>query len=410
VIAEWLNQAATKRPDHCALRVLGSGDFLTFSQLKTAVDGAALALRQAGLCAGQAVPLAMERTLAAVVQILAVISVNAVPVLGGTSALSKQGVARSKGALVVVYTSGSTGNPIPIPLSITQIRASVAGSAERLGVDPSDAWLCVLPLNHVGGLSIVFRGICAGTTVVLGPESFQPQVVAEALQRGEVTQVSLVPTQLQRLMPFFELRPPALSLRFILLGGGAASVGLLSACEGLGLPVARTWGMTECASQIATAFPGVLSGPVPTLSGVEVVRDPATGRLRVSGDIAPGGSFLTRDLGQVSDKGVLLDGRVDDIVISGGENLSLVRIQSALEKHPLIVEAAVVVRPDSMWGERPVAICVCKNGLRPTVESVGVFLLEQGLRAREIPDSLQWVDSLPRNELGKLIKGLLPWE
>jgi acyl-coenzyme A synthetase/AMP-(fatty) acid ligase len=168
--------------------------------------------------------------------------------------------------------------------------------------------------------------------------------------------------------------------------------------------------MTECASQVATAFPGVLSGPVPVLSGVEVTCDSETGRLRVLGDIAPGGSFLTRDLGQVSREGVLLKGRVDDIVISGGENLSLGRIQSALEKHPLIAEAAVIVRPDSVWGERPVAICVCQPGVAPTLDLLREFLLAEGLRDREVPDALQWVESLPRNELGKLSKGLLHWK
>ena len=409
MIAKWLKQAATERPDHCALRILGSQESQSFAQLKTNVDTAALKLLEKGIAPGQPTPVVMERSIAAVVHLLAVFSVNAVPVLG-EQPHSKHVVEPSKGAFVVVHTSGSTGDPVPIFLSESQVEASVAGSADRLGVDSSDAWLCVLPLDHVGGLSILFRAICAGTTVVLGPQSFQPRVVSEALQRGEVTQISLVPTQLKRLIPFFEVRGPSERVRFMLVGGAATGAELLSACGRLGLPVARTWGMTECASQVATAFPGVLSGPVPVLLGVEVTRDSETGRLRVWGDIAPGGSFLTRDLGQVSREGVLLEGRVDDIVISGGENLSLGRIQQALEKHPFIAEAAVIVRPDSVWGERPVAICVSLSDTPPTLDSVREFLLGQGFRDREIPDALQWVEALPRNELGKLSKGLLHWK
>jgi o-succinylbenzoate---CoA ligase len=408
MIEKWLEQAAGQHPERLAIRVLGHSNSLSWSAVEERVVRGAATRSAAGVQRGELLVLTLDRTIESVLDLFAVLLLRAVPVLGG--ALPADSVRVPEGTVLVVYTSGSTGKPKPVFLSQTQIEASVLGSAQRLGVEPSDAWLCALPLSHVGGLSILLRALAAGTSVVLAPGSFQAQALVEALQAGKVSQVSLVPTQLKRMMPFFEQAPPSPFLRFVLLGGAAADQALLADCERLGLPVARTWGMTECASQVATAKPGVFAGPLPPLPGVRVLRDTESGCLRVLGAIAPGGSFLTRDTGQVCEQGVVIEDRVDNIVISGGENLSLDRIRLAVVLHPEIADAAVLSRPDSQWGERPVAFCVAMNRVPPTLESIREFLASAGLREREFPDEIQWVDCLPRTELGKLIKSDLHWK
>jgi len=407
MIEKWLQQAAMQHPDRLAIRVLGHSKGLSWRAVAERVVLRAASHHRAGLQAGALRVLHLERTVESVLELFAVLCLRAVPVLGGP--LPAEALPVPEGTVVGVYTSGSTGDPKLVFLSQSQIQASVFGSAQRLGVEPSDAWLCALPLSHVGGLSILLRTLAAGTAVVLAPAPFQPQVLAEAVQSGQVSQLSLVPTQLKGMLPFFEETPPSPCLRFVLLGGAAADQALLADCERLGLPVARTWGMTECASQVATAKPGVLNGPLPPLPGVRVLRDTESGRLRVVGAIAPGGSFLTRDTGRVCEQGVVIEDRVDNIVISGGENLSLEAIRLAVVQHPEIADAAVLSRPDSQWGERPVALCVAVGTVPPTLKSIREFLGSLGLREREFPDLIQWVESLPRNELGKLIKSEIHW-
>jgi O-succinylbenzoic acid--CoA ligase len=407
VIAGFLRSAVARSPDGVALRVLGASRVVLWAELQVLVEQRQLELQALGLEPGDWIALAAERTIAHAVELLAALCLGAVPVLGGPLSHHDQG---GTNPMLVVYTSGSTGAAKPIPLMEVQIRASISASASRLGVRTTDAWLCALPLDHVGGVLILFRALSAGTCVVLAPGPFSPESLAAALSNGMGNQISLVPFQLQRMLPFLKERPPSADLRFILLGGGAASRTLLVECEHLGLPVARTWGMTECASQVATAKPGVFSGPLPPLPGVQVLRESGSGRLRIIGDIAPKGSFLSRDTGTSCELGVSLAGRVDNIVISGGENLSLDRIQNALLDHPEIADAVVIARSDSEWGERPVALCVAAGALRPKLKSIRAFLKKKGLRQREFPDFVQWVERVPRNALGKLIKSEIHWD
>jgi O-succinylbenzoic acid--CoA ligase len=359
----------------------------------------------------------MSRSEEDVIRLLGLFWLGAIPVLGGPEPGSILTDEKGEGipafqwtgdqTQLLLFTSGSTGTPQAVPLSAGQIQASVQASAEHLGSVLDDAWLCPLPLHHIGGLSILFRCLASATTLVLAPGPFDAQRISQACQSGEITQLSLVPTQLERMLPSLQAAPLSPRLRFVLLGGSSAHRDLLDACERLNLPVARTWGMTECASQIATARPSVLRGPLPLLPGVRVRRDEPTGRLLVEGPIAPDGAFLTRDLGSVGPEGVLVEGRVDDLVISGGENLSLSRITEALLGHPEVLDAVVLARPDPTWGERPHAILVSRDVARPSLLELRDYLLERGLRKREVPDVIQWVECLPRNEMGKLLKGEL---
>src|SRR5205814_59476 len=161
----------------------------------------------------------------------------------------------------LIFTSGSTGAPRPVELTFANHHASALASAERLGVDPDDRWLCPLPLFHVGGLAVLLRSAIYGTTAVVH-ERFDPARVRATLESGEASLVSLVPTMLARLRDAGLRRAPA--LRALLLGGGPAPADLVDWAAREGLPVMPTYGMTETASQIATAAPGERAGrPLP---------------------------------------------------------------------------------------------------------------------------------------------------
>ena len=158
-----------------------------------------------------------------------------------------------------MFTSGTTGQPKAVRLSLGNFYSSATASAFRLGVNTRDNWLCTLPLYHVGGLSIVLRSCLYGTALTLR-RGFDVEEVTERLASGSVTLVSLVPTQLYRLLETnFK---PHKNLRLILLGGAAASEDLVQKARNLTLPIATTYGLTEATSQVATALPeDVLAKP-----------------------------------------------------------------------------------------------------------------------------------------------------
>ncbi|RME47471.1 MAG: 2-succinylbenzoate-CoA ligase, partial [Chloroflexi bacterium] len=154
----------------------------------------------------------------------------------------------------IIFTSGTTGRPKGAMLTYGNHLASATASAFRLGTLPEDRWLVCMPLYHVGGLAIVLRCCLYGTTVVL-QNRFDPDEVNQALDTQAVTLLSLVPTMLRRLLEARGSRPFPASLRCVLVGGAPASAALLQQSLALGVPVATTYGLTEAASQVATATP-----------------------------------------------------------------------------------------------------------------------------------------------------------
>ncbi|MDP6946846.1 MAG: class I adenylate-forming enzyme family protein, partial [Myxococcota bacterium] len=252
---------------------------------------------------------------------------------------------------LVVLTSGTTGEPKVVSLSALQLVLSAFGSASRLGHEPSDRWLCVLPLHHIGGLSIALRAAWLGVTVVLHPRFDAPEVAAR-LDSGDVTMVSLVPSMLTAILDAREQVPFHPRLRVVLLGGAATTPALLARCQSLSVPVARTWGMTEAASQVATAPPGDWAPGMPQLPFAEVTV--LGGVLHVAGPLVGGGVMATGDLGHVDACGrVHVSGRRDAVIITGGEKVPAALIEAALDEHPAVAEACVVGLPDRRWGHRP---------------------------------------------------------
>jgi o-succinylbenzoate---CoA ligase len=308
----------------------------------------------------------------------------------------------------VLFTSGTTGAAKPVILTRANHEASAFASAWNLGVAPDDRWLCVLPLHHVGGLAILWRSVIYGTTVVMH-ERFDPVQAIAAIEAGEVTLASLVPTMLRR-MRDAGLRGPG-RLRAVLLGGGPVPRDLLEWSASIGLPVLQTYGMTETASQIATMpaeealhHHGSAGRP---LLGVEL-RIGAGGEILVRGPmvarsaLADDGWLHTRDRGRLDEDGFLhVEGRLDDVIVTGGENVTAGEVEDALLAHPAVADAAVAGRPDPEWGSAVTAWVVLATHV-PDGE------LAAHCRARlapfKVPKAFVRVGELPRNAAGKVVR------
>jgi len=331
----------------------------------------------------------------------------------------------------VLFTSGTTGRPKGAMLTFNNHLWGATASAFRLGTGPADRWLLCMPLYHVGGIAILFRCCLYGTAVVL-QAGFETGAVARALKTEGVSLVSLVPTMLHRLL---ESEPDCLTgsaLRCILLGGAAASPTLQERCRRLNLPVATTYGLTEAASQVATALPeaatrlpGSVGRPLMFLQ-VQIVDQarqslPAgeTGEILVAGPTVMRGYYRqarataqtvrngwlhTGDMGYLDTGGNLwVVQRRADLIVSGGENVYPVEVENLLRQHPAVVDACVVGLADETWGQRVAAVVVA--GQPGLSESELVAFCRERLAGYKQPRLIRFVDSLPLTASGKVRRG-----
>lgn len=303
---------------------------------------------------------------------------------------------------LIVFTSGSTGRPKGVRLTFGNLEASAAGSAAHLGHTADDRWLCNLPIFHVGGLSILIRSAREGSTAILEP-GFDPVRTAALLRAGDATLASLVSVTLARTLDVHVGRYSG--VKAALIGGGPVPPDLVERAWEVGIPALATYGMTETASQLATARPE--DRKVVPIPGAEIRA--VNGRLRVRGPMLspgylgepdrPDGSwFETGDAGTVSDEGVVeVLGRADDVIVTGGENVFPGEVEAAIRSHPGVVEVVVVGVPDPTWGAKVKAVY---EGEAAPGE------LERHVRYRlagfKVPSLWQRVDRLPRLPVGKV--------
>ena len=321
-------------------------------------------------------------------------AVTPLPV-GDTAALRDR--ADADEPFAVIYTSGTTGQPKPIELTYGNFHASAVANAENLGVEADDRWLCCMPLFHVGGMSILTRSAINQTEAVIH-ERFDPEKVLHALEEEGVTLISLVSTQLRRLLDAGLEAPP--DLRAALIGGGPVPSDLLKRAEQVGVPVIPTYGMTETCSQVWTGVP---------LPGAEIANGPA-GELLIRGPmvapkaLAADGWLHTGDRGVIDEEGNLtVEGRLADTIVTGGENVAAVEVEEALLAHSAIEDAAVVGRPDAEWGEAVVAFVVAVGD----TADLDAHLRER-LAGYKVPKRIERIDAIPRNAAGKIVRGRLP--
>ncbi|MFB6142308.1 MAG: class I adenylate-forming enzyme family protein [Halorientalis sp.] len=325
---------------------------------------------------------------------------------------------------LVVFTSGTTGRPKGVRLTVGNLLSSATASAFRLGVAPDDRWLCCLPAYHVGGLAPLVRSTLYGTTAVV-QRGFDAERTAATLDEHDVTGVSLVPTALRRLLDAgWE---PGAALRFVLLGGAPAPASLLDRCAERGVPVHPTYGLTEAASQVATARPreafsheGTVGQPLVTTEVTVVdedgnALDPGErGELVVAGPtVTPGylddertaaafsGRGLhTGDVGYRDEDGRLwVCNRLDDRIVTGGENVDPGEVAAVVRDHPGVAEAAVLGVPDEEWGERVAALVVPAGDADLSPDAVAAHCRER-LAGFKCPKTVTLAEALPRTASG----------
>ena len=299
---------------------------------------------------------------------------------------------------VVVPTSGSTGEPKGVLLTAAALRASAAATAAVIG---EGQWLLALPTTHVAGLQVLVRSLLAGTApeVMEGPTTVASFEAATSRLTGPRRLVSLVPTQLARLVG----SPALLAYDAVLLGGAAAPADLLDRARAAGVRVVTTYGMSEtCGGCVYDGLP--LPGVSVSVAGRIVVSGPVVARgYRLRPDLTAasfdGSSFRTSDVGELVDGRLVVLGRADDLVVTGGEKVAPAAVEVALATHPSVVEVAVVGVPDPEWGSRVVAVAVLRGPL--TLAQARDHVAARLSRVAA-PRELRVVDALPLLPSGKI--------
>jgi o-succinylbenzoate---CoA ligase len=310
-----------------------------------------------------------------------------------------------------VLTSGSTGAPRPIPLSYGNFLWNAVGSGFNIGVEPEDRWLCCVPLSHIAGLGIVMRSVIYGTTAVIH-DGFDADRVGAALESDGISVVSVVATMLTRLL---EAGADLSGPRAILVGGGPVPEEPLKEALAKGATVVQTYGLTETCSQVTTLAPAdarrkVGSAGRPLLTTHLRIQE---GEILVQGPtVAPGsadadGWLHTGDLGHIDEEGFLyVSDRIDDLIVSGGENIAPAEVEEVLLRHPEVADAAVVGREDPEWQQAVTAVVVLENGSEVTPDDLRRHCAD-ALAGFKVPKRVELAAALPRTPSGKLMRGAL---
>ncbi|WP_372476605.1 o-succinylbenzoate--CoA ligase [Pseudonocardia terrae] len=310
---------------------------------------------------------------------------------------------------VVISTSGSTGTPKHVMLSAAALTASARATEARLG-GPA-RWVLALPAEHVAGVQVVLRALLAGAPPVVQDlrEGFRPAGFARAtglLPHGARRYTSLVPTQLGRVLDEGGAAMYALAgFDAVLIGGAALAPALRARAEEVGIRVVTTYGMSEMCG-------GCVYDGVP-LDGVRVGLA-ADGRLSLGGPmIAEGylgdpeltaasfvdGMFVTGDLGQWAGDRLVVLGRADDVIVTGGEKIAPAAVERVLAAQPGVGAVCVVGVPDPEWGQAVVA-AVVPTGTGPDVEALRAAVRAAVGRAA-VPRRVRLMPELPLRGVGK---------
>jgi acyl-CoA synthetase (AMP-forming)/AMP-acid ligase II len=338
---------------------------------------------------------------------------------------------------LLLHTSGTTSRPKQVPLLHRNLAASARNIASFYGLTHDDVAYCAMPLFHIHGLvASVLASYAAGGRVVV-PERFTPRGLLEALAPEDVTWFSAGPTLHTMILERDEKssgRAASPRLRFLRSCSSALSPALMARVEErFGVPLVEAYGMTEASHQMTSnpLPPGTReAGSVGIPSGTEVAIVGADRAFLAAGErgevcirgpgVTPGylgnpeanaqsffdGWFRTGDLGSLDANGYLrLEGRIKEMVIRGGENISPYEVEGALTSHPAVREAACFGLPDEKYGEE-VAAVVALDG-EADVDELLAHCRER-LAAFKAPKTLYIVDAIPKTPTGKLQRQRLP--
>jgi O-succinylbenzoic acid--CoA ligase len=344
----------------------------------------------------------------------------------------------------IIYTSGSSGAPKGVELTLSNLLWNAIAVGFRSGASSKDTWLLCMPLFHVGGYTIIFRSVLHGSSMVLHPR-FDPRRVSRSLEEDGITLVSFVPKMLSDVLEVRGSKPLNPKVRSIFLGGGQPPAQLLAAISKQRLPVLLTYGMTETCSQVAVSDALTSSREqtyYPLLPSEVAVTRPGTKgpvKFAIPGDVGEiavrgpavfkgywrkpaltrarfrAGWFLTGDLGVQqrsgghrghATEGFTILGRKEETIISGGEKVLPAEVEAALREHAAVKDAVVIGVEDAKWGKRVVAVLEMRaefRGGRPSAQELREFLRERVGRFK-VPKQYHFWSALPRTPAGKTLR------
>jgi O-succinylbenzoic acid--CoA ligase len=436
---DWLAQRSQSCPDRTAL--VADGAEMSYAELEAEATWVARRLAAQGVRRGSVVAVTMHPRREQVVLAQALMKVGAVllPLSPRLTAAERAAIVAAEEPIVDlddpgeltqteadlpllgehdmdapcarVLTSGSSGTPKPVGLTYGNFLWNAVGSAFNIGVDPADRWLCCVPLSHIAGLGIVMRSTIYGTAAVVH-DGFEVDAVAAALREDRISVVSLVTTMLVRLLDAgADLSGP----RAILVGGGPVPEEPLAEALAKGATVVQTYGLTETCSQVTTLAPADARRKLGSAG-----RPLLTTHLRIENEeilvqgptIAPGcadadGWLHTGDLGRIDEEGFLyVHDRIDDLIVSGGENVVPAEVEEVLLRHPAVADAAVVGREDPEWQQAVTAVVVIEAGAAATADELRRHCAES-LAGFKVPKRIELASALPRTPSGKLMRRAL---
>ncbi len=338
---------------------------------------------------------------------------------------------------VILYTSGTTAKPKGVMLEENQFDANCTGVLQHLHFTSEDRGVIALPLFHSFGNIIALVLLRKGATLIL-LKQFQPKTILESITRHKATILPLVPTIYSFLVQLYSRGGyDVSSLRYCISGGAALPEALLQRVEeGLGVTVIEGYGLTETSPVIAVnrmkdgSVPGSVGPVLPNIE-LDIVDDAGNpvaqgevGEIRVRGQtvtrgywknlnettqtISADGWLRTGDAGHLDKKGRLFisAGRIKDLIIRAGENVSPLAIENALMNHPAILEVAAVGIADERVGEKVKVFAVLREEAKVTEQELKE-LCRKKLPAFMIPDLFQFIESLPKTATGKILKSEL---
>ena len=345
---------------------------------------------------------------------------------------------------ILLFTSGTTGEPKAAVLRHRHVVSYIFGTVEFLGATSADAQLVSVPSYHIAGLAAVLSSVYSGRRIVYLP-GFDAEQWVRTVEAEAITQAMLVPTMLSRVLEVVARdRADLPSLRLLACGGGRMPTDVIERAMSL-LPhvdFVTAYGLTETSSTVSILTPqdhraaAASSDPAVRqrlrsvgrpVSSIELeIRDPfgqavpvgQTGEIFVRGEqvageyldrsvLTTGGWFPTNDAGFLDDDGFLyLEGRLDDVIVRGGENVSPGEIESRLREHPAVADAAVVGVPDEEWGEAIAAAVVLTEGAEASDAELRSWV-RQRLRSTQTPQLIVFRADLPFNETGKLLRRVI---
>ena len=350
---------------------------------------------------------------------------------------------------VLLFTSGTTGIPKAAVLRHKHLVSYILGSVEFAGAEEGDAALVCVPPYHIAGIAAILSSVYSGRHVVQLP-NFSAEAWIDLCRQHQITTAFVVPTMMARIVEALEGKASAdmPHLKNLSYGGGKMPLSVIERAMALfpDTNFSNAYGLTETSSTVTLLSPDDHRTAVASedeavrrrlvsvgqpLPGIEMEIRDDEGRVmgpgergeiyvrgeQVSGEYEDRGSvtdadgwFPTRDAGSMDEEGYLfLEGRADDVIVRGGENLSPGEIEDVLLAHPTVSDAAVVGIPDEQWGEGVAAAVVAKSGQEIDIAALQAFVLEH-MRSSRVPQLIQVWPELPYNETGKLLRRVVKAE